>query len=129
MSEDDPVQTSTATSVVTSTTTSTSAVTTTATAATTTAATTVSSGAVGALPRSESRATVVTDAGRVEARYAGGVLTVEVHTDPGWSADEHRRGDRLVEVTWIAPGRSVHTTVTVDGGAISSSTRAESEAS
>jgi len=71
----------------------------------------------------QSRTTIATDAGTIDASYAGGRLDVEIASKPGWVADVQRRSPTRLEVVWTSDGAAVHAEVEATDGGISSTTR------
>jgi hypothetical protein len=71
----------------------------------------------------QSRTTIATDAGSIDASYADGRLEVEIESKPGWSADVQRRSPTRVEVVWTSDSGSVHAEVEAGDGGITSTTR------
>jgi len=71
----------------------------------------------------QSRTTIATDAGTIDASYAGGRLDVEIASKPGWVADVQRRSPTRLEVVWTSDGAAVRAEVEAGDGGISSTTR------
>jgi hypothetical protein len=78
---------------------------------------------VGTNSATQSRSTIATDAGSIDASYAGGRLEVDIRSKPGWSADVHRHSPTRLEVVWTSDRGSVHAEVEAGDAGISSSTR------